>query len=228
VPVVEQRRVKWTRESRGVPAGLEARPIRVFRTQDAARFYAHPRDELKRLTDQGLLVRLHAGLYAIVPPEARGVAWRPELEAAAGAIAAALWDVETTAIMGVSAARVHRAIPRALATAVVAAPAQHAPIALADREATIRFSKRDIVRLDVERIRTALGDLLVTTVEQTALDLAHRPELGDVPQEARAAARVLRDRGDPTLLEQLAEDQHRPTALTTLRNLPVGADGAAP
>ena len=188
----------------------------MFRTEDAAAYYTHPRPELKRLTDQGLLLRLHRGLYAIVPPAAVGTGWRPDLEVAAGAMAAALWDTETTAIMGISAARLHGAVPRALGVAVVAAPAQHAPVSLADRDAVVRFVKRDVDRLDVERMATSLGELLVTTPEQTALDLAHRPDLGGAPDEAWDATLALVERSDPDLLAELARAQHRPSAWKSL------------
>jgi hypothetical protein len=213
------------RKATGIPRGLAARDLQVFRTEDAAEFYAHPRPELKRLTDLGLLVRLHRGLFAIVPPAAVGTGWRPDLEVAAGAMAAALWDEDTTAVMGLSAARLLGVVPRALAVAVVAAPAQHDPIELADRDATIRFVKRDVSRLDVERTATLLGELLVTTPEQTALDLAQRPELGDAPDEALAAARTLATRADLEALERLARNQHRPTAWRALQGFVSQAQG---
>ena len=57
----------------------------------------------------------------------------------------------------------------------VAVPSQHREIALSDRPAVVRFVKRDTARLDAERIDTPLGPALVTTPEQTVLDLAHRP-----------------------------------------------------
>jgi hypothetical protein len=72
--------------------------------------------------------------------------------------------------MGVSAARVLGAIPRALATAVVAVPKQHRPITLTDRSALIQFIKRDIHRLDAERVQTPLGPALATTPEQVERD----------------------------------------------------------
>jgi predicted transcriptional regulator of viral defense system len=205
------------RDATGIPRGLAARGLQVFRTDDAAEFYAHPRPELKRLTDRGLLLRLHRGLFAIVPPAAVGTGWRPDLEVAAGAIAGALWDTDTTAVMGLSAARLHGVVPRALGIALVAAPAQHDPIRLADRDATVRFVKRDVARIDVERTATPLGELLVTTPEQTALDLAQRPNLGGAPDEALAAAGALAARADVDALEDLARAQHRPAAWRVLQ-----------
>jgi hypothetical protein len=110
-------------------------------------------------------------------------------------------------LMGVSAARIHAAIPRALASAVVVLPRQRRPIRLTDRRATVIFVKRNTDRLDAERMSTDLGSALVTGVEQTVLDLAHRPDLGDVPGETRAAVRGLMPRCDRQLLDQLAADQ---------------------
>ena len=54
-------------------------------------------------------------------------------------------------LMGVSAARLHGAISRALATATVATPAQHRPIVLSDRTAIVRFVKRNTRVIDIVR-----------------------------------------------------------------------------
>jgi AbiEi antitoxin C-terminal domain len=115
--------------------------------------------------------------------------------------------------MGISAARVLGAIPRVLATAFVAVPDQHRPIRLKDRQSLLRFVKRDTDRLDAERIETPLGPALVTTPEQTVLDLAHRPQLGDVQDEVRAAVAVLHQRSDHRRLNALAADQRRMASL---------------
>ena len=115
--------------------------------------------------------------------------------------------------MGVTAARALGAIPRALAVGVVAVPSQRQPIPLLDRNATIRFVTRDTVRLDAEMIRTELGDALTTTPEQTVLDLAHRPSLGDAESDVPAAIRTLIRRCDPERLAQLAGEQRRSAAL---------------
>jgi hypothetical protein len=77
--------------------------------------------------------------------------------------------------MGVSAARLHGAMPRALGVAIVAAPAQHDPITLLDRPASVRFVKRDTARVDVETVATEMGRALVTSIEQTVLDLPADP-----------------------------------------------------
>lgn len=72
------------------------------------------------------------------------------LGAAAAGIAVSAYGRDDAVVMGVSAARLHGAIPRALATAVVAVPTRHDPIRLADREAVIRFVVRDMARLDAD------------------------------------------------------------------------------
>jgi hypothetical protein len=99
----------------------------------------------------------------------------PGLEAAAAGIAVAAYGLDDAVVMGVSSARLHGVIPRALATAVIAVPTRHDPIRSADRQAVVRFVVRDTTRLDAERIRTELGPVLVTTPEQTVLDLMKRP-----------------------------------------------------
>jgi len=88
--------------------------------------------------------------------------------------------------MSVTAARLHRAIPRAISTAVVAAPRTRRTLQMVDRRALVRFRARDIAALQVERMETDLGGCLVTTPEQTVLDLAYRPNIGDLEDEATA------------------------------------------
>lgn len=139
--------------------------------------------------------------------------WRPTLEGAAGAIAQAEFGHAQSVLMGVSAARIHRAIPRALAVAVVAVPRRKASVAFADRDAQCLFVQRDPDLLDAELAPTDLGDCLVTTVEQTILDLAHRPDLGGAPVDARAAVTALLAECDRERLERLADTGRRKRAL---------------
>jgi hypothetical protein len=96
---------------------------------------------------------------------------------------------------------------------VVAVPRQHRPITLTDRQALVRFVKRDTARLDAERFDTTLGPTLVTTPEQTVLDLAHRPDLGDSEIEIPAAVAALYERSDQELLHKLAREQRRLASL---------------
>ncbi|KAF0960414.1 type IV toxin-antitoxin system AbiEi family antitoxin domain-containing protein [Rhodococcus sp. T7] len=198
-----------------VPAPLARRPLRTFRPQDATGVYTHPRPELARLVARGVLHRAAPGYYIVTPPEQAGRPWIPGLEATAAGIATTIYGPDEAIVMGISAARLHHAIPRALATAVVAVPRRHRPITLTDRPATIAFLRRDTTELDAERIDTPLGATLVTTPEQTILDLARWPQLGDVEIEIPTAIAALHQRSDPTRLAALATEQHGMTAALT-------------
>jgi hypothetical protein len=176
--------------------------------------YARPPQEFARLANRGLLHKVATGYYAIVPPHSTDRRWLPSLEAVAYGIAAADYGSDSVVLMGLSAARLHGAIPRALAVAVVAIEKNQPGLALADRDARLTFVRRDTHRLDAERLSTDLGSALVTTAEQTLLDLARRPDLGGVPGEARAAVRALWPRVDRTRLEQLAGEQRLRAALS--------------
>jgi predicted transcriptional regulator of viral defense system len=181
--------------------------MKTIRPRDAGEIYAHPRAQLVRLTEHGLLHRLTDGYYVVVPQDIVGHDWRPSLEVAAAGIASAIYGPDNIVVMGVSAARMHGAIPRALATAVVAVPQQHRPIALSDRPAVVQFVKRNTPRLDAERVETSLGPALVTTPEQTVLDLTHRPALGDSEVEIPSAVASLYERSDKHRLHTIATEQ---------------------
>lgn len=142
----------------------------------------------------------------------------PDVEAAAAGLAVAAYSTDDAVVMGVSAARLHGAIPRALATAVVAVPTRHDPIRLADRPAVVRFVVRDTARLDAERIDTELGPVLVTTAEQTVLDLVKRLGLGDAEGEVWPAVEQLYRRCDPEVLAEIAEAQKMRMTLTRLQD----------
>ncbi|MEV0298242.1 type IV toxin-antitoxin system AbiEi family antitoxin [Nocardia sp. NPDC050710] len=196
-----------------LPSELWRAPLRTVRPQDLADIYAQPRPEIARLVDRGVLHRVAHGYYIIVPPDYIGRTWLPGLEAAAAGIASSIYGADQIVVMGISAARMLGAVPRALATAVVAVPSQHRPIALTDRSARVRFVRRDTDALDAERIETSLGPTLVTTPEQTVLDLARRPELGNAETEVRSAIETLYRRSDSARLIQLANDQRLGVAL---------------
>jgi len=66
----------------------------------------------------------------------------------------------------------HRALPRAIGVGYVAVPTQRRPLRLADRDGEIRFVMRAVTELDAVAVTTDLGQALVTTPEQTVLDLA--------------------------------------------------------
>jgi hypothetical protein len=201
----------------GVPAALAALPLGTFRPQQAQGVYAHPRPELARLVKLRALHRLAPGHFTVVPQEYVGTDWMPSLEAAAAGIAAANFGGRAAVLMGVSAARLHGAIARAVSVAYVAAPRQHALLRLSDRQAVVRFVKRDTQRLDVELLPTDLGPVPVTTVEQTALDLVRLKATDVDPAEIATAVRALVARSDPGVLEALAENQHLRAALRRAR-----------
>jgi hypothetical protein len=138
------------------------------------------------------------------------------LEAAAFGIAAADYGVPAVALMGLSAARVHGALPRALGVAVLAVPKQRPVLRLADRDASIVFVPRDVDRLDVQRTDTELGAGWVTGVEQTLLDLAARPDQGGLLDAAAEAAAALLPRADRDRLTRLATAQRRQPTLRRL------------
>ena len=104
-----------------------------------------------------------------------------------------------------------------VAPAVVAAPIQRNKITLLDRDATVQFVKRDVARLDVEAVATELGRTVVTSPEQTVLDLARRPDLAGALDHLADALRALLPRCDPDLLEDLARRQHLRSALARAR-----------
>jgi predicted transcriptional regulator of viral defense system len=196
-----------------LPTGLASVPLRTFRPHDAEIAYSHPRPQLARLVEKGLLHRVADGYYVVVPPEMVRRPWLPGLEAAAAGIASAIYGADDVVLMGVSAAHVLGAIPRALAAAVVAVPKQHRPITLTDRSAVVQFVKRDTHRLDAERVQTPLGPALVTTPEQTVLDLAHRPSLGDAEVEVPTAIAALYERSDKKRIAAIAVDQRLTASL---------------
>ncbi|GAA4693822.1 hypothetical protein GCM10023215_34170 [Pseudonocardia yuanmonensis] len=186
---------------------------RVLRPVDAEDVYSNPRAEFARLERAGALHRLAAGLFAAVPDDRVGKDWQPSLEAVALGAAGTGGHTADSALMGISAARIHGAVPRALNVAVVAVERHRRALQLTDRKATIHFTRRDVARLDVQRHRTELGQGWITTVEQTLLDLIARPHLGAVPDAAHEAIRALIPRADIALLRDLATRQRRRRAL---------------
>ena len=70
---------------------------------------------------------------------------------------------------------------------------------------TIIFTTTDVDRLEASMEDTTLGDFLVTTLEQTLIDLLARPDLGGMPAQALAAAATLATRADEDHVHDLAE-----------------------
>jgi predicted transcriptional regulator of viral defense system len=201
------------RTALGIPPDLAKRSNRVIRPRDAQGVYEHPRAEFARLTDRGVLRRLATGYYALVPQDRLGdQRWTPGIEAAALGMAQADYGTADVALMGVSAARHHSAIPRALAVAVVAVPKQRPQ--METEVGRIVFVKRDVSRLDLERVDVPLTSGWVTTIEQTLLDLSARPTLGNVERrDVDVAVKALATKADWTLVARLAKEQHKPAAL---------------
>jgi predicted transcriptional regulator of viral defense system len=206
----------------GLPAELGQAPLRTVRARDVSA-YAHPRTQLARLAQRGVLHRLADGFYVAVPQDRVGEPWLPTLEGAAAGIAAAEFGERGYALMGLSAARLHRVLPRALAAAYVAAPRRRQEMRVTDREATIRFLPRDLNLLHAELLRTDLGECLVTTPEQTVLDLAHLRRDPAVEDDVRSTIRALLPRCDDGNLEEIAATQRLGRALTRVRRLESGA-----
>ena len=96
----------------------------VLRPRDAKEIYTQPALQFQRLEKTGTLLKLAHGYYLLVPEAMRGKAWRPEMEALALALGQADYGKNAVALMHISAARIHGAIPRALALAVLAVPKQ--------------------------------------------------------------------------------------------------------
>jgi predicted transcriptional regulator of viral defense system len=201
----------------GIPVEIAQAPMRTIRPADAGAVYAHPRAQVARLERLGLLHKVATGYYVVVPQDRVGLGWTPTIEAAAAGIATAAVGPGKAILMGVTAARLHNAIPRALAIAIVAAPERRHDIVLRDGNGVIHFVQRDTSVLDAELMPTELGQCLVTTPEQTVLDLAHHPGLGHAPQEAWAAIAALLPRCDAETLERIANEQRLGAALARAR-----------
>jgi len=202
----------------GLPPELAQAALRTVRPRDVTA-YAHARPQLARLTESGLLHRLAPGFYAIVPQDRVGGRWLPSLEGAAAGIAAAEFGVGRYALMAMTAARLHHAVPRAVAVASVAAPRRRASLRLTDRPATVRFFVRDIDAMQVEMLQTDMGRCLVTTPEQTVLDLAHLSAGKASWQEAQAAIQALLPRCNREMLAEIAATQRLKRSLDRVLGL---------
>lgn len=187
-------------------------PLRTIRTAALAALYTNPHKAAGDLVRRGILHRLAHGLYCAVPPGADPTTWKPTLEGAAAGIATALFGDRVPVLMTLSAARVHRALPRAIGQAFVAVPAQRRAVRLVDRPGTVVFATRDVTRLDAELITTDLGPALVTTPEQTVLDLARRDPRGE-DLDSREAIEALASGIDRDVLERIAGDQRMAATL---------------
>lgn len=194
-----------------IPVEITAAPLRTVRPLMLRERYADPEKELLRLRRAGALVRIAPGTYVARPDDVDAeVEWRPSTTDAAMAYATAQYGDRVPVLYGLGAARFHHAIPRALGVTVVAVPQQHRPVGLVDGGRVV-FTTTDTEALDARLEVGALGGYLVTTPEQTFLDLVARPRLGGLPQEASDAAVALVPHLDRDRLERLLAD--RPVTL---------------
>lgn len=202
---------------RGLHPAIAAADPPVVRPRDLDGVYAQPPKELRDLAEQGAVVRLAHGYYAVVPESVRHLGgWTPTAEGVALALAQRDYGEDAVALMGMSAARVLRVVPRSLGTAVIAVPKQRP--ALRTTAGRVVFVRRDVDRLDTQRTTTDLVEGWVTSIEQTALDIVHRPTLGDFPDgDVRAAVEELRRLADPDRVDELAARQRKRATARRLR-----------
>lgn len=192
-------------------------PMRTIRAADLDGVYTHPRQQVRALEKRGILHRLAHGYYCVVPPEFDPSVWHPTIEAAAAGIATVIYGDRVPVLTGLSAARVHHGLARAIGVAHVAVPAQHRPVRLLDRDGEVRFVQRAVNTLDAVLVTTELGPALSTGVEQTVLDLARADARGE-DVDAREAIRALWPRCESDVLDEVASAQRMRATLARLRS----------
>ncbi|NTW41555.1 MAG: hypothetical protein HGA44_17025 [Cellulomonadaceae bacterium] len=191
-----------------------------MRPADLEQTYVNPRAVLRDRAAKGDVHKLAYGTYVAVPDDVYDrVRWRPALEAAAAAVATAIFGDRRAALMGMTAARVLGAAPRARGHATIAAPRRHRDVTLTDRrDAVVRFVQRDIDAIDTQPAATELGIALVTTPEQTLVDLARDHTVNE--DERDAAMRALGRQADWDRVEELAQQQRgRTVTVRVLRRI---------
>lgn len=186
--------------------------------RSASRVYAQPAAELARLTKRGAAIKLARGFYAAVPVGKAADSWLPSLEATAAGIASAVYGVGNGAIWGLSAARVHGVLPRALSVGYAMGPTQHGTVKLIARPGRVEFRCRDTQRLELEYFDTDLGPGLVTSVAQTILDLSSS-EFAAFDDPRSEAVRNLLAMVEPRELEVLSERVRGKAALARAKRL---------
>jgi len=163
------------------------------------------------------VVSEHIDLLTAVGSDTRSH-YRQQLAAhiAPAGIATASYGDRVPVLTGLTAARVHRALPRAIGVAFVAVPVQRRPLQLVDRAGQIRFVTRAVADLDAVLVTTDLGQALATTPEQTVLDLGRADPRGEDP-DAREAIDALWPECDQAVLAEIAGRQRMRATLTRLR-----------
>ncbi|QZN84673.1 type IV toxin-antitoxin system AbiEi family antitoxin [Cellulomonas sp. C5510] len=130
----------------------------------------------------------------------------------------ALYGDRVPVLTGLSAARMHRALPRAIGVGYVAVPTQRRARRLTDRDGEVWFVTRAVAELDAVAVTTDLGRALVTTPERTVLDLARFGPRDEGPEVQEVIA-ALWPRCDRATLQRIADEQRRGA---TLRRVPAG------
>lgn len=156
--------------------------------------YVNPRKALADGVADGRLHRVARGIYMARPRTATD-RWKPTIETAAVAVGALRMGREIP-LMGMSAARLHNALPRAINRAWLAAPRTHRPVQLCDGGVVQFVTRKGLDDLDVEKVATDLGSVTVTTVEQTILDLMRRWGADGMEGEIEPVVRALADQTD--------------------------------
>ena len=195
---------------------LASLKLGVLRPTDADEIYTQPALQFRRLNQKGVLLKVAHGYYALIPESARGGEWRPEIESLALGLGQADYGKNAVELMHLSAARIHAAIPRSLAVAVLAVPKQRP--ALDTTCGRIIFVKRDVEKLKRMRVETELASGWSTNFEQTVLDLARRPDLVvGLSQVAREAACALFPRCHEGKLKVIVQEQRMASALARVK-----------
>lgn len=198
---------------------IAARPMRVVRPVDLERVYVNPRAVLAKQALVGTVHKVARGVF-VAPPDtvADPARWRPGFEAAAGAVGTAIFGPDVVAV-GMTAARMHRVVPRARAVADLAVGARHRPVTLTDRpHGIIRFVTRNLDTLDTRPVTTELGIMRVTTPEQTLVDLA-AADNDDDPDVREAMGALARRVTWETVYALAARQRGARKALPLLRGL---------
>ena len=201
-----------------VPAAALIHPTLMLTGRSAAAVYAQPAAQLLRLANAGAIIKIAHGYYAAIPVDKSKGDWLPSLETLTAGLATAIYGQGNGALWGLSAARVHGALPRAIATGFALGPSQHRPLALTVRPGEAHFRMRDPERLEVEYLATELGPGLVTSIEQTILDLSGQEF--DADSEPRVeAVRNLMAMANADRLAELAARVRGRAALARARKL---------
>jgi hypothetical protein len=196
---------------------LAALKLGVLRPRDASGIYAQPYVEFLRWEREGVLLKVAHGYYAHVPESSRRTHWRPEIESLALGIAQADYGKNEVALMHISAARLHGAIPRAVAVAVLAVPKQRPNLETSCGR--IVFVRRDVNSLKKVRVQTELATGWCTSLEQTVLDLARRPDLVEgLSEVSKEAARTLFGRANEKKLQVVLDEQRMGSAMHRLED----------